>query len=270
MEPLNRSKLRLLRGLRHRAVRRRRGLVVVEGLRAVEHALQADLPVAFVALTPDAARRPETAVLSERAREDGVDVYAIEPHHCAEICDTVTPAGLLALVSWAPPAATELDDIRTHLHDREITSVLALDAVTDPGNVGTLVRTAGAFAVGAVLFGRGTVDPMNPKVIRSSAGTILTLPGLFSGVELEALLDILPEDEWAVFRAEVSGGSDRPEQQDSRPWILLLGSEASGVRPELKRRGQALTIPQAGRVESLNVAVAGGILMYVLTQGQGP
>jgi len=268
MDQLSRNELRTLRALSHRRVRQRRGQVLVEGFRALGQAREAGVGIEFVALTPEAAGSPEGVELVARAAREGLPVRALEPHLCAEICATVTPPGVVALVRWSPLHRPDPDDLAQRLRSGAVHSVLALDAVADPGNAGTLVRTARAFGVTGIVFGRGAVDPTSPKVIRSSAGTILAVPCLAYGVDLPAFLEHLPRPEWSILRAETAGGDHRPAVATGGKWILLLGNEASGVSPGLREWGQAVSLPLAGGVESLNVAVAGGILLHVLTEGQ--
>jgi len=229
-------------------------------------ALRAEIEM--IAVTPEAAGRPETAALLDRAEQRGIATRTIEPQRCTEVAGTVTPSGLLAMVRWSPRIDPEPGELVDILRQRGIERLLALDAVTDPGNAGTLVRTALAFGVGGVLFGRGSVDPTNPKVIRSSAGAILGVPLLVSTADLAGLVGGVQSAGWMIYRAEAAGGSTpRPDHGAAR-WLLLLGSEAAGVGEGLSEVGTALTLPLTAGVDSLNVAVAGGILLHVLTQGQ--
>jgi TrmH family RNA methyltransferase len=159
----------------------------------------------------------------------------------ARIGSTETSPGVLALVEWKPrPVPPGL--------------TVYLDRVQDPGNVGTIARSAEAFGAAGLLFGPGTAHPHHPKVLRASAGSLFRLPWEYR------------EPEGSLYSADPHQGIPIAEADWSRPVTLLAGSEAHGVRPELAARARKIRIPTQG-VESLNVAVAISIVLYEARRG---
>jgi TrmH family RNA methyltransferase len=142
--------------------------------------------------------------------------------------------------------------------------LLLLDGVQDPGNAGTLVRAAAAFALDGVVALDGTVDLFNPKVVRASAGCVFRIPLVHeSWVRFGAWLGRIG----ARVIAADAGGEDVAAWRPSGSWALVVGSEGAGVRAEISRAASAsVRVPMPGGVESLNAAVAGSILLYMMTR----
>lgn len=138
--------------------------------------------------------------------------------------------------------------------------LIAFDAVSDPGNLGTLLRTAAAFGWGGALFLPGCCDPFNPKVIRASKGALFTLP--FRKLSFSDLEELSQKQKLEILTGDILG--ERPETVQRNQIVLILGNEGQGLSEESKKLGKPIAIPMPGKMESLNVAVAGGILMYLL------
>ena len=144
---------------------------------------------------------------------------------------------------------------------------LLLDGVQDPGNLGTLVRAARAFALDGVVALDGTVDPWNPKAVRASAGASFRVPVLKVGWE-EPVAPLLRRGGVHLLVAE-PGGEDVARVRPPRPWALVIGSEARGIRGRvLEAAERRVEVPMPGGAESLNAGVAGAILLYALGRGE--
>jgi TrmH family RNA methyltransferase len=168
----------------------------------------------------------------------------------AKITGTPSPEGIVAEVA-IPEQATLKDKRR----------VLGLDGVNDPGNLGALLRTALVLGFEGVYLFHDCCDPYNDKALRAAKGATFRLPmRMGSWQELQGLAE---KEQWACFAADIKGAA-----VDSIPFperlLLILGSEAHGLSSEVKESCQAITIPQQGVMDSLNVAIAGGILMYLM------
>jgi TrmH family RNA methyltransferase len=252
---LSQRRGRVLRRLRRRKTREREGLVLVEGVRAVREALAAGATGRFAIASPALHRVPEGAAVRRALDEAGVEVDEIEDGELASLADTEHPQGIL-FVCVEPPAGDE--DVRPGGR------YLVLDAVQDPGNVGTLVRSATAFALDAVVALDGTADVWGPKAVRASAGTAFRQP----------LLVRAAEDAVALFgRARVAllvadaSGDDVAEVARPLGWALVVGNEGSGPRPSIREAaGRLVRVPMPGPAESLNAGVAGAVLLYALTR----
>jgi TrmH family RNA methyltransferase len=161
------------------------------------------------------------------------------------LAETRTPQGVIGL--FERPRAEFADLLR-----RPDTIVVALDAVQDPGNLGTIIRLAAAFDAAGVALLPGCADAFGPKAIRASAGAILTVP-IVSATAPELLDSGLP-----LFAADADGATADPP---ARAAVLIFGNEGSGVSEELRRNATPIAITTSGRVDSLNVAASAAILL---------
>ncbi|MEH6857153.1 RNA methyltransferase, partial [Priestia megaterium] len=169
------------------------------------------------------------------------------------LSDTETPQGIIAVCFQTKHAEI--------IHTAQ--KVLLLDAVQDPGNLGTIIRTADAAGVEAIIVGEGSVDVYNPKVVRSTQGAIFHLP-IVKGDLLE-MISLLKEREIAVYGTSLQNGKVYTCVKPSNEFALVVGNEGNGVSEKvLEQTDQNLYIPIYGKSESLNVAIASGILLYYL------
>ncbi len=242
-----------LRNLQRRKGRKRRGLAVAEGVRLVEEAVAAGIGIRGAVIGPTASSTDRGARLVEQLAAHAVPTEEVTEKTLLELADTDTPQGVLAVVD---PPRWELDKV----HPAPGHPVLVLDGVQDPGNVGTLVRTAFGLGAPGVLVLSGTADLTNAKVMRSGMGATFRLPCIpVQDGELEAWLRKTDVDLWVA----APDGVPVTRVDVTRPVALVIGNEGAGVRPSLRAlAGHAVSIPLARGAESLNVAVAAGILMH--------
>jgi TrmH family RNA methyltransferase len=249
------SLLTLIRNLHDRKGRRREAMALAEGVRLVEEAVAAGIPIRGVVLDADAPtdRRRKALVALLEAR--GVPMESVPAKAFASLAATEQPQGVIAVVE--PPAWGLADLPPTGV-------VLVLDAVQDPGNVGTLLRTASALgAAGAVLL-KGTADPFNAKVVRAAMGATFRFPHVTATPE-EFLAWALASGRF-VWVADMDGEPVATARLPN-PLALIVGNEGAGVRPELAAAAHGrVAIPLAPGVESLNVAVAAGIILFEATR----
>jgi TrmH family RNA methyltransferase len=141
--------------------------------------------------------------------------------------------------------------------------LLLIDAVQDPGNIGTMIRTADAAGIDAVILGEGCADLYNPKVVRSTQGSLFHMPVIKGN--LSEIIDELKQIGTPVYGTALEGASPFEEVEKSSRFALLVGNEGQGVSKELlEKTTKNLYIPIYGKSESLNVGIAAGILMYHL------
>lgn len=253
--PLTRREERLLRSLAQRKHREAEGAFVAEGVRAVEDLAASPLRVRFVAAASSLEDAPRGQALLQALAARGVPLRSVDDRALAELAGTEQPQGVLA-VADIPSHTLESIEIGA-----EPAAVLVLDAVQDPGNFGTLVRTAEALGAAAVLALPGTVDPWNAKSVRAAMGSSFRLPVV--PVEWDAAAPWLAAQGFTVV-ASVVGAPPLPEPPPRRS-ALVLGNEGAGVGNDtLARAAVRAGIPLRGRAESLNVAAAGAILLHDL------
>lgn len=252
---LSRREERLLRSLRQRRAREEEGLFLAEGVRAVEDLAASSLPVRLAAAASSLGDTPRGRSLLNVLAAQGVAVREADDRELAELADTETPQGILA-VAEIPRAA--LDDLGA---DRDPSVILVLDAVQDPGNFGTLARTAEALGAAGLVALPGTVDPWNPKAVRAAMGSTFRLPVVQAG--WDEVGTWLASAGFAVLAAAADGeplGDARPPRA-----ALVLGNEGAGISDEARTRADRVVgIPLRGRAESLNVGAAGAILLHEL------
>ncbi len=213
---------------------------------------------ALEGLYVDEEAAAEAADIVAEAMRQSVAVHSVAAGVLVGITDTVTPRGLLA-VAPMPDHRVETV-IAGALADAR--PLLVLIDVRDPGNVGTIIRAADASGVAGVLCSAGTADPWSPKVVRSSAGTVLNVP-ICTGLEGAELLDCLSERNVPTVATVVVGGVAYDQAELAGTVGLVMGNEASGLAtPVVERLDQKVTIPMEGRAESLNVAMAASVLCF--------
>jgi RNA methyltransferase, TrmH family len=244
----------LLRDLQRRKGRRRRGLAVAEGVRLVEEALGAGVPLTGAVVATDLDRTTRGAALLESLAAHAVPLEEVTPRTLAQLADTDTPQGVLAVLE--PPRGRLADIVPA-----AGAPVLVLDAVQDPGNVGALLRTAFALGCAGAVLLAGSADPSNPKVMRAAMGATFRLRWApATDGELAAWARSADVTLWAA-----AGDGTPVSRLVPAPGRLglIVGNEGAGVRPEVRRVAQAnVAVPLARGAESLNVAVAAGIILF--------
>ncbi len=252
---MTRADLQEIAALSRRSERARQGRFLIEGVRSVEAAVAAGAPLDLVLATAEAADDARVAALLAGA---GDRVSIVPARDMDRISDARTSQGVAAV------SRSIVEDGGGVADDAASTSVLVLDGVQDPGNVGTIVRTAAWFAIDVLIAGPGTADFESPKVVRAAMG------GLWD-VRLRRTLDMGPTLDALVAAGFtlVGSGTAGESLQDWSPRgrvALLLGSEAHGLSDSAGSRvATTIAIKRAGvgaGAESLNVAVAAGILLH--------
>jgi len=254
----SKRELGLLRSLRTRKVRRETGLFLVEGLRLCSDLADAGLPIEWVVVDSSRVADPRVAPLLERFTEVGVAVTSAPDYEIQRVSDTVHSQGVVAAAHWADVSLENLC-----LAPRAV--LLALDRVSDPGNVGTVIRTAAWFGASAVLLGENCADLLNPKTVRATMGGLFHLP-VIRNVHLPAAIKALKEESFTVNVASADGANDWASWTEKQRALLVLGNEAEGVGRDVRvLADRILAIPKHGKGESLNVAVSAGIFLSAIS-----
>jgi RNA methyltransferase, TrmH family len=227
-----------------RKERDKSGTFLVEGFHLVEEALTRKEDVEEIILSEKTEMPPGWDYGS-------IPVTVVTDEISRQLADTETTQGIFAVCSQPQQTYTSGK------------TYLLIDSVQDPGNLGTMIRTADAAGIDAVIVGKGSVDIYNPKVLRSAQGSHFHLP-VISG-ELAEWIDKLNAEDIPVYGTALENGAVFTEAILTESFALLVGNEGSGVNKELlAKTTQNLYIPIYGKSESLNVAVAAGILLYYL------
>ena len=230
--------------------RRKEGLFIAEGVRLVEDAL--------------AYRMVEKVYLSENVKEEyfdrlshklkEADIEYVSSKVFQEISDTESPQGVLAVVQM--PGYD-----RSTVVEREDAAVICLEDIQDPGNLGTIFRTAEGAGMSAVIMSAGCVDLFNPKVVRSTMGALFRVP-FYLCDNLTDEIDELKKEGFTTYAAHLKGDRDYTEPDYNGKAAIVIGNEARGITEETAKKTDALVkIPMEGELESLN-AVSAALFMY--------
>lgn len=241
--------VKYVRSLHRRRTRYQEQAFIAEGLRAIEEAFKAGILPTFLFYTPAMSDVARARAILSRAEEGSVTIKMVSDAVMAHMADTVTPSGILAVLP-----------MRKHPVPTSLTWGLVLDTVRDPGNLGTILRSALAAGIELVITSKGTVDIYSPKVVRAAMGAHFRL-------------SILENQDWPaiglmlrgldVLLAQPGEGTPYWEVDWRQPTALVIGGEAEGTGIEAEKLATGyVTIPMRGGVESLNTAVAASILLF--------
>lgn len=243
LSSLKNQKVQQWRSLKERKGRRETGCFMVEGRKMVEEAVASRFPVE--AILVDAAR------IGDFDLPGDIPLYTMPEHVLAAVCDTKTPQGIAAVVRMVNSA--ELGD-----------KLVAMDGVQDPGNVGTIIRTADAAGIEGVVLSTQCADVFSPKVLRATMGSIFRM-GIVVTDDLPAALESLKASDSSVISSQLDGEPFYERSPVGEKFCLVIGSEGNGVSPQVQRLAtHRVKLPMRGGAESLNAAVAAGIMMYEL------
>ena len=243
------------RDLKRRKARERHGLFVAEGVRTVEELARSPLVIEAVLCTARAAAEDRSAAAMRTLGDRGVPRFEVSEAEFESAADTENPQGLLA-IARQPRRALDALPVRATLR------LLVLDAIQDPGNVGTLVRTAAGLGADAALALPGTVDLWNAKVVRSAVGAQFHFP--VAEVELPELEAYLARHQIALWAGDAQGTPIASVEAPAR-LAVAVGNEGAGLSAALRARcSTVVSLPMSPAVESFNVAVAAGIILYAL------
>lgn len=242
------SKIKLVRALLGRAKERREaGAFVVEGVRLVEEAVNSNW-VIKLALYDDSLSERGLSLL-EKFENKKIEIEKVESRLLQSVSETETPQGIIAILELNQlPIPNYLDFL------------LIPDQIRDPGNLGTLLRSAAAAGVQAVLLPPETVDVFAPKVVRSGMGAHFRLP--IHSITWEEIEQLSKSANLQIFLADMDGSSCW-ETDLRQPLALIVGGEAEGASAEARKAAtQKISVPMSTGIESLNAAVAGSVLMF--------
>lgn len=249
---LTKAEQKHIRGLQQKKMRDREGLYLVEGVKSVEEALAMNAPLIRILIKGDLVRESRGGDVMSEAQRKGIQVDVVSDKELDAISSLTTPPGIVAIA-------------RIVSRDFVIPqgSVMCIDDVKDPGNMGTLLRTADWFGINDIIISSNSVDVYNPKVVQATMGSLFRLR-IVQDQDLVACVTQLRKHDFAIIVTTLEQGSHTLEKISS-PYALVLGNESEGVSRDLFHLAtHRYTIPGSGRAESLNVAVAAGIVLHEL------
>lgn len=238
---LKNPKVAAWKALKDRKGRRESGCFLVEGRKMVEEALSSAFDVEAV-LVQEGVSFPDGLTMP---------VYELPAHVLAAVCDTKTPQGIAAVVRMKEQSA-----LGKH--------IVVLDGVQDPGNVGTIIRTADAAGLDGVLLSTQCADVFSPKVLRATMGSIFRM-NLRTTDDLPGELTKLREKGYSILSSQLDGTPFYEREKVAEQFALVIGNEGNGVSEQVQQTAtHRVRLPMRGGAESLNAAIAAAIMMYEL------
>jgi len=254
-EPLSKNNRKIINALRKsRNLRQKNKRFLVEGLRSVCEAINSNYNIDFIVLSETFLKHAlqKNTQLFKMINDN--KIYQASDQLFNELSDTVTPQGIMAVVEHK---SYNFEDA---ISDKFL--IIALDRVKDPGNMGTIVRSSDAAGADAILLSKGCVDIYNPKVIRSTMGSVFHIP-LIQSEDFCIELNKLKKLGGQIITTHLKAQKYYYEVDFTRPSIIVMGKEDEGVSDDvLNISDEIVKIPMLGRAESLNVSVAHGIMLY--------
>lgn len=240
-----------IRKLKDKKYRDELGVYVIEGIKVIEEAINENVEIEKIVICEDCT---EDSIIPQKL------MYAIAKYNCIYVSkkvfevltDVVAPQGILAIVRR--PEKNEKIDYNAEL-------ILALDGIQDPGNLGTILRTADSVNLNQIIVTKNTADCYNPKVVRSTMGAILRI----KIIETESLVNTLKEAKKNKFKIVATSLDTQNNiyDIDYNKKVIVIGNEANGVTKEVQSMADnKVKIPMLGKTESLNASVATGIMLY--------
>ncbi len=241
--------------LKFRKHREDRGLFFIEGTRFVEEAVKEKTRIQKLFISDELYESGAAEGLLSDRYNIGYEIYILAKKLFKEISDTENPQGILAVIEsdYFPIG---------RLLSGEISFLVLLDSIQDPGNMGTIIRTADAAGVQGIIASKGCVDPYNPKVLRATMGSVFHIPVCLSADLAQTALTLKARG-FKIYASHPEGSADYFDIPSWTNSAVVIGNEANGISDDVARCADLLVkIPMAGRAESLNASVAGALLMY--------
>ncbi|MGB2957835.1 MAG: RNA methyltransferase [Bacteroidota bacterium] len=260
---ISKKRMNLVRSLARKKNRDQNNLFLVEGLRLTREAVLSDFEIEEAYYTSGILNQPGGHDLVRDLERKARRIQKLTSKELQSFSSTVTTQGVLALVRKRMIGAESmlLTENVPHL-------IVACDAISDPGNLGSIIRTCDWFAVDGLLLGRSTVDLTNPKVVRGTMGGIFRVP-IAEEVDLQSTLQEAERLGYSLYLSDPEGALDAGRVVFERKVFVVFGNEAHGFSEGINSlAGRRLRIPRYGKAESLNVGVACGVVLSAIRQAR--
>lgn len=243
---ISKAKQRLIKSLQSKKIRQKHQSFLVQGEKAVVELLNSSLKIHFLLATKEFLERHQTKILETEVVE--------------ALSEELNKMGTLEVNDQVIAVVETPSEKQPHVRDDEL--ILLLDSIRDPGNLGTIIRTADWFGVTTIVASKGTVDFFNPKVINATMGSFTRVNLLYTELD-----DFIRANPHITYLGADMMGDDATEFTFTKPCAICLGSESHGLSENIKQLMHAnVSVRRVGKAESLNVAIAAGILMQLASK----
>lgn len=251
MDQLSQNVLKRFRKLTNKKYRQLENKFVIEGLKICSEALSSSFNIIALFICSPMVPSPKQTEFIQICKDRHIPCYSVDERVLSMFSDTINSQGVIAIV--------EKQTINLNFED--IDSAVIIDAAQDPGNVGTIIRTCDWFGIDSVFLGKGTVELYNPKVLRSTMGSIFHIP-IFENVDCLSIIHEFKSRYFTIFAADSRGDTNLYSVEKKNKFAILFGNESAGIHARIQSETDyRVQIPNRGRAESLNLAVAAGILI---------
>jgi TrmH family RNA methyltransferase len=246
------SKIRYVRSLSSKKGRDEKNAFIVEGVKFVNEAIYENAHIISLIFNENTLNKTNAREIYDFALKSEIEIVTCEENVFKTVADTISSQGVLAVIEMKKNFST-INDFKF---------AIMCDRIQDPGNLGTIIRTADAFGPAAVILNKGCVDEYNPKVVRASAGAIFRVPFIHSDIDKE-MISKLKESGYAIISTVVDSEYSFEDIDMYEKICLVIGNEGQGVSQEISECSHMnITIKMSGRSESLNASIAAGISIY--------
>lgn len=255
---LSRQKFSLLQLLKNKKYRYKSGLFTLEGEKIIRDAVKFGAEISFVAYSPKFIKSPKDEEFLNYLKNKKIEIYEISESEIEKVSEVETSQGIIAV---AKMFSYDEENVFKSIERKKFATVVALEKISDPGNLGTIFRICDWFGIDLVLISDGSVDVFNPKTLRATMGSIFNVPFL-QNVDLKNFLTKFKNIGFKLYSTSPSGKIDFHEVLGSEKIIFVFGSEAHGVSNEIIKISDAtVKVRKFGKAESLNVAVSTAVIL---------
>lgn len=250
---VNNRLIKDIKSLYRKKGRQKHDSFIIEGIKIIEEVIENNYPLKHIIYTDYLLENEEGKTLFSKIEKFSNLIY-VPINIFKEISDTETPQGIIGISSIVSRKTEEICNLQNK-------SLLFIDGIQDPGNMGTIIRTADAFSIGGIIVRDGSVDVYNPKVVRATMGSVFRVPLYFTRGIKE--LEKLKSNGINIYSASLDGSIPIYDVDFNGKFVLTIGNESKGLSSEvLSISNKFIKIPMTGKAESLNVAIAASIIMY--------
>lgn len=246
------KKIKYIRSLNAKKSRDEENLFIVEGIKLVNEAIKENAHIMYLIFNESTLNKTEINELLNSSKKLDIEIIICDDSVFNSVAETISAQGVLAV-------------IKKNLNEKTINDynfIVMCDRIQDPGNLGTIIRTADAFGPAAVLLNKGCVDAYNPKVVRASAGAIFRVPFIHENSD-EDIINSLKNYNFKIFSTVVDSLYSFDDIEKLEKICIVIGNEGQGVSQEIINNSHmCITIKMSGRAESLNASIAAGISIY--------
>ncbi len=252
---LQNQTVKLAAALKQKKQRDVTGLFIAEGVRLLEEVHLADWQVEACLYTEAALQHKRTEKIIHELQDKGCRMLIVSEAVYLKVTDTEQPQGIMAIVK-------KKNQLLTRILQADCPLIVILDALQDPGNVGTVIRTADAVGASGVILTKGCADVYSSKAVRATMGSLFHLP-IFDGISYEEVVSSLRIAGVNLFATSLASSNLYYEADFKKPAAVIFGNEGSGVHETLLNQADsAIFIPILGKAESLNVAASAAVILY--------